>query len=145
MAFLGDAGQTYNAPVIGGFMGNVTATYGSWGNMNTTYYKWTLNDAGTYELHASLRTRVWNTTGFPKFVPFRVSDSNRNSDMVRMGVEFQNSGVYNNTQQHFVWVVTTTTDNDTYYLQFQASANNAGLSVQSDANGYNQCWWRRLS
>ena len=102
MAFLGDSGQTYSAPAIGGFMSNVTSTYGSWASLNTTYYKWALNDAGTYELHASLRTRVWDATGFTKFVPFRVSDSNRNADMVRMGVEFQNSGVYNNTQQQFV-------------------------------------------
>ena len=144
MALLGSSG-TYSAPVIGGFMSNTTSTYGSWASLNTTYYKWTVPAGGTYELHANLRSRVWDATGFTKYAVLRNSDSNRNGDNVRMGVEFQNSGVYNNTQQHYVWIVTTTTANEIFYLQAQASANSTGISVQSDANGYNQLWWRRLA
>ena len=145
MALLGNDGSSWQDPVIGGFMSNITTTFGSWANFNTTYYKWTVPEAGTYELHATLRTRVWDAQGFTKYVPYRTSDGSRNGDDVRMGVEFQTSGVYNNTQQEFVWIVSTTASGDTWYLQGKASANSSGLSLQSDANGYNQCWWRRLN
>ena len=101
-------------PVIGGYMGNVTSTYGSWANYNTTYYRWVLPNAGTYELHASVRTRAWGSTGFTKFVPYRVSDSSRNADDVRMGFEQNNNASQVNVQQHFVWIVTTTANGDTY-------------------------------
>ena len=144
MALLGNDGSSWQDPVIGGFMSNVTTSYGSWGNFNTTYYKWTVPDAGTYELHATLRTRVWGTTGFTKYVVWRNSDSTRANEQIRMGVEFQNT-LYNNTQQHFVWVVSTTASGDTWYLQGQSSVNSSGHSIQSDGNGYNQCWWRRLN
>ena len=68
----------------------------------TSYYKWVVPDAGTYELHANLRTRAWGSIGFTKFVPFRVSDSNRNADNVRMGFEQNNNASQVNCQQHFV-------------------------------------------
>ena len=147
MAFLGDAGQTYNAPVIGGFMGNVTSTYGSWASYNTTYYKWVVPDAGTYELHANLRTRAWGSIGFTKYALLRNSDSSRNADNVRMGFEQNNNATQVNCQQHFVWIVSTTeSSGDIWYLQGQAMVTNtANHSLQSDSNGYNQCWWRRLS
>ena len=145
MAFLGNENQSWQANTIGGSVNNITTSYGSWGNFNTSYYKWTVPDAGTYELHANLRTRIWGTTGFTKYVVFRNSDSSRAGDQVRMGVEFQNSGVTNNTQQHFVWIVSTTQNGDTWYLQGQSSVNSSGHSIQSDGNGYNQCWWRRLN
>ena len=87
---------------------------------------------------------MWGTTGFTKYVVWRNSDSTRANEQIRMGVEFQNT-LYNNTQQHFVWVVSTTASGDTWYLQGQASNNSSGHSLQSDANGFNQCWWRRLN
>ena len=75
MALLG-GGYTWSNPIIGGWVGNITSTYGSWSSYNTSYYRWVLPAAGTYELVASLRVRAWGSTGFTKFRVLRNSDNN---------------------------------------------------------------------
>ena len=144
MALLGGSNQ-WSMPVIGGYVVNITTPHG-WGNYDTSHYRWVLPEAGTYELHASLRVRVWDTTGFSQFRILRASDSNAygGSDNVKMGVEFQNSGVYNNTQVHQIWKVTTTSS-ETFYLQGNSSVNSSAHSLQSDGNGRPECFWRRLN
>ena len=144
MPLLG-GGNQWSMPVIGGYVGNITTTYNSWGSYSTDRYRWVLPNAGTYELHANLRVRIWGTTGFTKFRVLRASDSVAygGTDHVKMGVEFQNSGVYNNTQCHYIWKVVLSAA-DTFYLQGNASVNSSGHSLQSDGNGRPECFWRRL-
>ena len=74
MALLG-GGYTWSSPIIGGWVGNITSTYGSWASYNTSYLRWVLPAAGTYELHANLRVRAWGSTGFTKFRVLRNSDN----------------------------------------------------------------------
>jgi len=145
MALLG-GGYTWSMPVIGGYVGNITTSYNSWGSYNTSHYRWVLPAAGTYELHANLRVRIWGTTGFTKFRILRASDNNAygGSDNIKMGVEFQNNGVYNNTQCHYIWKVILGAA-DTFYLQGFTSTNSSGHSLQSDGNGRPECFWRRLN
>ena len=144
MALLGEQGNTWNMPVIGGYVANITTPHG-WGNYNTSHYRWVLPSAGWYELHANLRVRVWGTTGFSQFRILRASDSNAygGTDNVKMGVEFQDSGRYNNTQVHNMWKVYTT-GAETFYLQGNSSVNSSGHSIQSDTNGRPELFWRRI-
>ena len=145
MALLG-GGYTWSMPVIGGYVGNITTSYNSWSNYNTSYYRWVLPADGTYELHANLRVRVWDTTGFTKFRILRASDSHAygGTDNVKMGVEYQNGGVYNNTQCHYIWKVTLSAA-DTFYLQGNSSVNSSGHSIQSDTNGRPELFWERIN
>tara|TARA_R100001509_G_scaffold104855_1_gene61902 strand:+ start:2167 stop:2604 length:438 start_codon:yes stop_codon:yes gene_type:complete len=145
MAYLGNSNSTWLAPLIGGFVSNITTSYNSWSSYNTSYYKWTVPSAGVYELHASLRTRNWGAASFQRYVVYRTSDGSRNGDHVRMAFEQAQNASAINVQQHFVWIVDTTANGDTWYLQGNANSNSSGHSIQSDGNGYNQCWWRRLN
>ena len=78
-----------------------------------------------------------------KYRIYRNSDGDANDIHLRMGYEFQNS-VTSNIQQHFVWVATTTSNSEVWYLQGNKTTNSSGLSLQSDYNGWNSCWWRKL-
>ena len=146
MAFLGDS-YSWSMPVIGGYVSNITSTYGSWGTYNTSHYRWVLPAAGTYMLFAHLRVRAWGSTGFTKFRILRASDSNAydGTDAVKMGFEQNNNASQVNSQIHQIWFVTITAA-DTFYLQGQAMVtNSANHSLQSDANGRHECFWRRLN
>ena len=147
MALLGNAGATWNMPVIGGYVGNITSTYGSWSSYNTSHYKWYLPAAGTYELHANLRVRAWQATGFTKFRILRASDNNAvgGSDEVKMGFEQNSNASQINAQLSYRWDVTISAA-DTFYLQGQAMvSNSSGHSLQSDGNGRPELFWRRLN
>ena len=145
MALLGNAGATWHMPVIGGYVSNITTPYG-WGNYNTGHYKWYLPEAGTYELHANLRVRVWGATGFSQFRIYRVSDGNiyGGSDDVKMGFEMQNGSAYFNVQLSYRWDVVVT-GADTFYLQGNSSVNSSAHSLQCDGNGRSELFWRRLN
>ena len=146
MALLG-GGYTWAQPIIGGWVGNITSTYGSWASYNTSYYRWVLPAAGTYELHANLRVRAWGSTGFTKFRVLRNSDSNAfgGSDDVKMGFEQNNNPSQVNAQLAFRWDVNCSAA-DTFYLQGQAMVtNSSNHSLQSDANGRPELFWRRLN
>ena len=145
MAFLGVEGTSgsFYYPDLSSGPGNLGFTHNSWSNVSTTYYKWDVPSAGTYELHANLRSRLWGTTGFMKYRIYRNSDGDTNDIHLRMGYEFQNS-VYSNVQQHFTWVVSTTSGSEVWYLQGLKTTNSSGLSLQSDSNGWNSCWWRKI-
>ena len=146
MPLLG-AGNQWSAPIIGGYVGNITSTFGSWASYNTSHLRWVLPEAGTYELHASLRVRAWGSTGFTKFRILRDSDSSAvgGADNVKMGFEQNNNASQVNSQIHQIWFVTITAA-DTFYLQGQAMVtNSANHSLQSDANGRHECFWRRLN
>ena len=144
MPLLG-AGKQWSMPIIGGYVGNITTPFG-WGNYNTSYYKWSLPEAGTYELHANLRVRVWGSTGFSQFRVYRVSDGSiyGGSDDVKMGFEMQNGSTYYNAQLSYRWDVTCSAA-DTFYLQGNASVNSSAHSLQSDGNGRPEMFWRRLN
>ena len=146
MALLGEKGTTWDMPVIGGYVGNITTTYGSWASYNTSHYRWVLPAAGTYELHASLRVRAWGSTGFAKFRVLRASDSNAEggSDNVKMGFEQNNNATEINCQIHQIWKVTCSAA-ETYYLQGNSSVDSADHSLQSDTNGRPELFWRRVS
>ena len=144
MPLLG-SGYQWSSPIIGGYVGNITVPHGSWGNMNTSHYRWVLPEGGSYELHASLRNRIWGSTGYIKFRVYRNSDGNASADDVKMGLESQQSTAnYLNAQIHLIWTVSCSSA-DTFYLQGQSSVNSAGLSLQSDGNGRNECFFRRLN
>ena len=146
MPLLG-AGNQWSAPIIGGYVGNITSTFGSWASYNTSHLRWVLPEAGTYELHASLRVRAWGSTGFTKFRILRDSDSSAvgGADNVKMGFEQNNNASQVNSQIHQIWFVTITAA-DTFYLQGQAMVtNSANHSLQSDTNGRHECFWRRLN
>ena len=146
MALLG-GGYSWSMPVIGGYVGNITSTYGSWGTYNTNHYRWVLPAAGTYMLIAHLRVRAWGSTGFTKFRVLRASDSNAfgGSDDVKMGFEQNNNPSQVNAQLAFRWDVNCSAA-DTFYLQGQAMVtNSSNHSLQSDANGRPELFWRRLN
>ena len=146
MALLG-GGYTWSNPIIGGWVGNITSTYGSWSSYNTSYYRWVLPAAGTYELVASLRVRAWGSTGFTKFRVLRNSDNNAvgGADYVKMGFEQNNNATQVNCQIHQIWTVACSAA-DTFYLQGQAMVtNSANHSLQSDSNGRPELFWRRLN
>tara|TARA_S200000501_G_C20283702_1_gene508386 strand:- start:40 stop:480 length:441 start_codon:yes stop_codon:yes gene_type:complete len=146
MALLG-GGYTYAMPIIGGWVGNITSTYGSWASYNTTYYRWAVPAAGTYELVASLRVRAWGSTGFTKFRILRASDSSAlgGSDFVKMGFEQNNNATEINCQIHQIWIASCSAA-DSFYLQGQAMVtDSANHSLQSDANGRPELFWRRVN
>ena len=146
MALLG-GGYTWSMPIIGGWAGNITSTYGSWASYNTTYYRWVLPAAGTYELVASLRVRAWGSTGFTKFRVLRNSDNSAvgSTDNVKMGFEQNNNASQVNCQIHQIWVVTCSAA-DIFYLQGRAMVTNtSNHSLQSDSNGRPELFWRRLN
>ena len=146
MPLLG-GGNQWSMPVIGGYVGNITSTFGSWASYNTSHYRWVLPSAGTYELHASLRVRAWGSTGFTKFRVLRASDSTAEggTDNVKMGFEQNNDAGQINCQIHQIWKVTCSAA-DTYYLQGQAMVtDSANHSLQSDTNGRPELFWRRLN
>ena len=109
MALLG-GGYSWSMPVIGGYVGNITSTYGSWGTYNTNHYRWVLPAAGTYMLICHLRVRAWGSTGFTKFRILRASDSNAydSTDAVKMGFEQNNNASQVNAQLSYRWDVVTT-------------------------------------
>ena len=146
MALLGGDNQ-WSMPVIGGYVSNITSTYGSWASYNTSHYRWVLPAAGTYELHANLRVRAWGSTGFSQFRVLRASDSNAEggTDNVKMGFEQNDNASQINCQIHQIWKVTCSAA-DTYYLQGQAKVtDSANHSLQCDTNGRNELFWRRLN
>ena len=146
MPLLG-ADKQWSRPIIGGYVGNITSTYGSWSSYNTNHLRWVLPEAGTYELHASLRVRAWGSTGFTKFRVLRNSDSSAvgSTDNVKMGFEQNNNASQVNCQIHQIWTVTCSAA-DTFYLQGQAMVtDSANHSLQSDGNGRHECFWRRLN
>ena len=146
MALLG-GGYSWSMPVIGGYVGNITSTYGSWGTYNTSHYRWVLPAAGTYMLICHLRVRAWGSTGFTKFRILRASDSNAydSTDAVKMGFEQNNNASQVNCQIHQIWTVECSAA-DTFYLQGQAMVtNSSNHSLQSDGNGRHECFWRRLN
>ena len=62
-----------------------------------------------------------------------------------MGFEQNNNASQVNSQIHQIWVVTCSAA-DTFYLQGQAMVTNSAThSLQSDANGRHECFWRRLN
>ena len=141
------ADKQWSRPIIGGYVGNITSTYGSWSSYNTNHLRWVLPEAGTYELHASLRVRAWGSTGFTKFRVLRNSDSSAvgSTDNVKMGFEQNNNASQVNCQIHQIWTVTCSAA-DTFYLQGQAMVtDSANHSLQSDSNGRHECFWRRLN
>lgn len=146
MALLG-GGYSWSMPIIGGYVGNITSTYGSWASYNTTYYRWQVPAAGTYMLIAHLRVRVWGSTGFTKFRVLRASDSNAvgGTDDVKMGFEQNNNASQVNAQLAYRWDVTCT-GADTFYLQGQAMVtDSANHSLQCDANGRPELFWERIN
>ena len=146
MALLGGS-YSWDMPAIGGYVGNITSTYGSWGTYDTSHYRWVLPAAGTYMLICHLRVRAWGSTGFTKFRILRASDSNAydSTDAVKMGFEQNNNASQVNCQIHQIWTVTCSAA-DTFYLQGQAMVtDSANHSLQSDSNGRHECFWRRLN
>ena len=107
MPLLG-ADKQWSRHIIGGYVGNITSTNGSWSSYNTNHLRWVLPEAGTYELHASLRVRAWGSTGFTKFRVLRNSDSSAvgSTDNVKMGFEQNNNASQVNCQIHQIWTVT---------------------------------------
>ena len=146
MAFLGVEGTSgsFYYPDLSSGPSNLDFSHNSWSNVSSTYYKWDVPSAGTYELHANLRSRVWNATGFMKYRIRRDSDGDTNDIHLRMGYEFQDSGRYSNIQQHYVWVATTSSSSEVWYLQGNKTSSSGGISLQSDGNGWNSCWWRKI-
>ena len=146
MALLG-GGYTWSSPIIGGWVGNITSTYGSWASYNTSYLRWVLPAAGTYELHANLRVRAWGSTGFTKFRVLRNSDSSAvgSTDNVKMGFEQNNNASQVNAQLSYRWDVVTT-GAETFYLQGQAMVtDSSNHSLQCDSNGRPECFWERMN
>ena len=146
MALLG-GGYQWSAPIIGGYVGNITVPYASWGNMNTSHYRWVLPAAGTYMLFAHLRVRAWGSTGFTKFRILRASDSNAydGTDAVKMGFEQNNNATQVNAQLSYRWDVVTT-GAETFYLQGQAMVTDtANHSLQCDTNGRPELFWERMN
>ena len=148
MAFLGEAGSSWHMPVIGGYVSNITSTYGSWGTYNTGHYKWYLPAAGTYMLICHLRVRNWGSVGFTKFRILRASDSNAydGTDAVKMGFEQNNNASQVNAQLSYRWDVVVSSAPETFYLQGQAMvSDSANHSLQCDVNGRPELFWRRLN
>ena len=146
MALLG-GGYSWSMPVIGGYVGNITSTYGSWASYSTGHYKWSLPAAGTYMLIAHLRVRAWGSTGFTKFRVLRASDSNAygGSDDVKMGFEQNNNASQVNAQLSYRWDVACT-GADTFYLQGQAMVtDSSNHSLQCDGNGRPELFWERIN
>jgi hypothetical protein len=111
-------------------------------NVNTTYYKWDLPAAGNYLLFMTVRARLWGVTGFGKVRLYNntAGAAISNSDM--MLIESNNSSLQLNMMCSAHWPYTATVPT-TLYLQGNATAANIG--IQSDANGYNNCTWLRIS
>ena len=146
MPLLG-AGNQWSAPIICGYVGNITSTFGSWASYNTSHLRWVLPEDVTYELHASLRVRAWGSTGFTKFRILRASDSNAydSTDAVKMGFEQNNNASQVNAQLSYRWDVVTT-GAETFYLQGQAMVtDSANHSLQCDSNGRPELMWERMN
>ena len=145
MALLGVQGTSgsFYYPDLSSGPSNLDFSHNAWSDISTTYYKWDVPSAGTYELHANLRSRVWGATGFMKYRIRRNSDGDTNDIHMRMGYEFQNT-VYSNVQQHYVWIASTSNNSEVWYLQGNKTNSSGGISLQSDYNGWNSCWWRKI-
>ena len=146
MALLG-GGYSWSMPTIGGWVGNITSTYGSWASYNTSYYRWVLPADGYYMLIAHLRVRAWGSTGFTKFRVLRASDNHAygSTDDVKMGFEQNNNASQVNAQLCYRWDVYCSAA-DTFYLQGRAMVTNtSNHSLQSDSNGRPELFWERIN
>lgn len=122
---------------------NVDFPQNSWANVNTTYYKWDLPAAGNYVLWMTVRARLWGTTGYAKVRLYNNTASAAVANSDTMMIESQTAGTYLNVMCSSLWQFTAT-GATTLYLQGNTTAANS-QGIQSDANGYNEFGWMRIS
>ena len=114
----------------------------SWASVNTTYYKWDLPVAGDYIVWCTLRARNWGTNGFGKVRLYNASTATAVTNTETMLIEQQNS-VLLNTMSTSIWKFTAT---GATTLVLQGSASTSGsIGIQSDANGYNEFGYVRIT
>ena len=120
----------------------VTGFTSGFANADTGRFKWDLPVAGTYILYCTLRTYLWNTTGFIKCRLYNNTAGSATSQSDRMLFEAQSTTMAFNVANTPVWQVEVSTAS-TVYLQLNATTAAAG--IQDDSNGYNECGWIRTN
>ena len=120
----------------------VTGFTSGFANADTGRFKWDLPVAGTYILYCTLRTYLWNTTGFIKCRLYNNTAGSAISQSDRMLFEAQSTTMAFNVANTPVWQVEVSTAS-TVYLQLNATTAAAG--IQDDSNGYNECGWIRTN
>lgn len=121
---------------------NIDFNTSTFANVNTTYYQWVLPAAGTYLLFMTVRARAWANNGFGKVRLYNNTAGAAISNTDTMLIESGNNGNLLNMCCSAIWTFTAS-GATTIYLQGYATAGNIG--IQSDANGYNNISWLRIS
>jgi hypothetical protein len=145
--FLGEMAFMDRPPVDFGYIvaTSVTDTNVSVGytSINTTYYKWELPSAGWYRLVSTMRARMWGVTGYLQTRLYNNTTSTALTETTRMMFEQGSNASLINTQTTLEWILEVD-EPTTIYQQFSTTDSSANSSIQSDANGYNQCLWYKL-
>ena len=147
-AFTGTAGTSYGA-LYSHTIGDSNIPYNSWGTPNNSFYRWVLPKAGTYELYAEMRIRMWGVAGFIASRLYNnttssVLNDDSGASSVRMNFEQSSNVSLINVQISHQWILTTSADNQDIHHQLLSTDNSANSSIQSDANGYNVHRWKRI-
>lgn len=121
---------------------NIDFNTSGFATVNATYYKWDLPAAGNYLIFMTVRARLWGVNGFGKVRLLNATTGVAVSLSDTMLIESSSSNLNLNMMCSAHWPYTATAPT-TLYLQGNATAANIG--IQSDANGYNNCTWLRIS
>ena len=146
--FLGEMAFMDRPPVDFGYIvataaGNINVPQSSYTAISTTYYKWELPSAGWYRLVSTMRVRMWGVTGYLQTRLYNNTTSTALTETTRMMFEQGSNASLINTQVTLEWILEVT-EPTTIYQQFSTTDGSANSSIQSDANGYNQCLWYKL-
>ena len=141
-----------------GNIGDSNVPYNSWGTANATYYIWTLPEAGTYLLLASMRIRLWDVGGMILSRLYNNTDSELvgasgassfpgtqtgGSGGVRMNKENRDDAFQENVQISQQWIITVAAGKTIHHQMFSDN-NSTSSSIQSDTNGRNSHIWYRI-
>ena len=146
--FLGEMAFMDRPPVDFGYIvataaGNINVPQNNYTAISTTYYKWELPSAGWYRLVSTMRVRMWGVTGYLQTRLYNNTTSTALTETTRMMFEQGNNASLINTQVTLEWILEVT-EPTTIYQQFSTTDGTSNSSIQSDANGYNQCLWYKL-
>ena len=146
--FLGEMAFMDRPPVDFGYIvataaGNINVPQNSYTAISTTYYKWELPSAGWYRLVSTMRVRMWGVTGYLQTRLYNNTTGTALTETTRMMYEQGNNATLINTQVTLEWILEVT-EPTTFYQQFSTTDGTSNSSIQSDANGYNQCLWYKL-
>ena len=86
---------------------------------------------------------MWGVTGYLQTRLFNNTINSVVTGSDRMMFEQGSNASLINTQVTLEWIVEVT-EPTTIYQQFSTTDGSANSSIQSDANGYNQCLWYKL-